>query len=212
MAKRTWALLAALLIVGLAALGLGYGLWSKTLTVDGVVHTGNLDADWVLTACSELHGWPGPLQPGEYLGKDVGSVTATIDATDPQILHFTVENGYPSYVADCEVEYENTGAIPVNVVATTIVPGAGLTNCTLTGNQTKTLSCDQLTVVFVDGIGAQLDPEDQLASSLRIHVEQPAKERSTYEFDVLVCLAQWNESPTPEQCFQEAGNSEPSGP
>lgn len=206
---RTLALLAGALVLGLAALGVGYGLWSKTLTVDGVVHTGDLNADWVLTSCGELHGWPGPLSPGEYLGKDVGSVSATIDQQDPQILHFSVENGYPSYVADCEVEYTNTGTIPVNVVATTIVPGAGLTNCTLTGNQTKTLTCDQLTVVFVDGIGAQVDPHDTMASSLRIHVEQPAKERSTYEFDVLVCLAQWNESPTAQECFDEAGNSEP---
>ena len=207
---RTLALLAGALVVGLAALGLGYGLWSKTLTVTGTVQTGDLNADWVLTACTELHGWPGPVfQQGEHLGKDVGSVSATIDEDDAQILHFVVENGYPSYVADCEVEYTNTGTIPVNVVATTIVPGAGLTDCTLTGNQTKTLSCDQLTVKFVDGIGSQLDPEDALASSLRIHVEQPAKERSTYEFDVLVCLAQWNESPTAQECFDQAGNSEP---
>lgn len=209
MTRRTTALLAAALVVALAAIGVGYGLWSKTLTVMGTVQTGDLNADWFLTSCAEHHGWPGPLSPGEYLGKNVGSVSATIDQQNAQILHFTVENGYPSYVADCEVEYKNTGTIPVNVVATTIVPGDGLTNCTLTGNQAKTLSCDQLTVVFVDGIGSQLDPRDKMASSLRIHVEQPAKERSTYEFDVLVCLAQWNESPTPQECFAAAGNSEP---
>ncbi len=209
MTTRTAVLLGAALVVALAAIGVGYGLWSKTLVVSGTVHTGDLNADWALTSCAEHHGWPGPLQPGEYLGKDVGSVTATIDPQDAQILHFTVENAYPSYVADCEVEYTNTGTIPVNVIATTIVPGDGLTNCTLSGNQTKTLECDQLTVVFVDGIGSQLDPDDTLASSLRIHVEQPAKERTTYEFDVLVCLAQWNESPTAEECFDAAGDSEP---
>ena len=161
---RTPGPLVMALVFALAILGVGYGLWSKTLTVGGTVHTGNLNVDWTLTACSELWGWPGPLLPGEYLGKDVGSVTAEIDSQDPQILHFTVENGYPSYVADCEVEYTNTGSIPVNVVATDIVPGQGLTNCTLTGNQAKTLSCDQLTVVFVDGIGSQLDPGDSLAT------------------------------------------------
>lgn len=197
------------LVFALAVLGVAYGLWSKTLTVGGTVQTGDLNADWTLASCGELHGWPGPFQQGEYLGKDVGSVTAAIDLLNPQVLHFTVENGYPSYVADCEVEYTNTGTIPLNIVATDIVPGQGLTNCTLTGNQTKTLSCDQLTVVFVDGIGLQLDPDDTVASSLRIHVEQLAKERTTYGFEVRVCLAQWNESPTAAECFTAAGNSEP---
>jgi len=207
---RTLMLLVLGLVLALASLGVAYGLWSKALTVDGTVHTGDLNADWGLATCSELHGWPGTLLPGEYLGKDVGSVEAVIDPNDAQIIHFTVNNGYPSYVADCEVEYSNTGTIPVNVVGITIIPGAGLTNCSLTGTQTKTLTCDQLTVKFVDGITLQLDPGgDPFASSLRIHVEQAAKERTTYEFDVAVCLAQWNEHPTAEECLAAAGNSEP---
>jgi len=207
--NRTLMLLVVGLVLALASLGVAYGLWSKALTVDGTVNTGDLNADWDLASCGELYGWPGPFSQGEFLGKDVGSVEAVIDPDDAQILHFTVDNGYPSYVADCEVEYANTGTIPVNVVGTTIIPVAGLTNCTLTGVQTKTLTCDQLTVVLVDGIGLQLDPGDGLASSVRIHVEQLAKERTTYEFDVGVCLAQWNENPTAEECFAAAGNSEP---
>jgi len=209
---RTLMLLVLTLVLALASLGVAYGLWSKVLSVEGTVNTGDLNADWDLTSCGELYGWPGPFHQGEFLGKDVGSVDAEIDPADPQILHFTVNNGYPSYVADCEVEYTNTGTIPLNVVGTTIIPEAGLTNCTLTGTQTKTLTCDQLTVVFADGVGLQLDPDDSLASSVRIHVEQAAKERTTYEFDVGVCLAQWNEKPTSEECFAAAGNSEPPPP
>lgn len=207
---RTLALLALTLVVALGTLGVGYGLWSKTLTIGGTVTTGDLNADWdFIPPCTEFHPWPNGGNSGEYLGKDVGSVTATVDPNDAQILHFTVDNGYPSYAVDCEVEYSNTGTIPVNVVATTIVPGTGLTNCDLTGNQRKTLTCDQLTVVFADGIGAQIDPGDGQGSSLRIHVNQLAKERTSYEFEVRVCLAQWNEDPTAAECFAAAGNSEP---
>jgi hypothetical protein len=207
---RTLMLLVLGLVLALASLGVAYGLWSKVLTIEGTVHTGDLNADWNLVSCGELYGWPGPFSSGEYLGKDVGSVVATIDPNNAQIVHFTVNNGYPSYVADCEVEYSNTGNIPLNVVGITIVPGAGLTNCTLTGDQTKTLTCDQLTVKFVDGIGLQLDPGgDPFASSLRIHVEQAAKERTSYGFDVGLCLAQWNEHPTAEECLAAAVNSEP---
>lgn len=190
-------------------MAVAYGLWSKTLTVGGTVQTGNLDLNWTFTGCSEHWGWPGPFHDGEYLGKDVGSVTAEIDQADPEIVHFTVENGYPSYVADCQLEFTNVGSIPVNIVATTIVPGPNLTNCTLTGNQAKTLTCDQLTVIFVDGVGMQLDPGDTTADSLRIHVEQAAKERTEYTFDALTCAAQWNEKPTAAECFAAAGNSEP---
>jgi hypothetical protein len=71
------------------------------------------------------------------------------------------------------------------------------------------LECDQLTVIFADGVGQQLDPPAFQGSSLRIHVEQGAKERTDYTFDVLICAAQWNENPTPQQCFDAAGNSEP---
>jgi len=200
------------LLAAMAVLAVAYGLWSKTLTVGGTVHTGDLDLNWTFTGCSEHWGWPGPFHEGEYLGKDVGSVSAEIDQDDPEIVHFTVSNGYPSYVADCQLEYTNVGTIPVNIIATTIIPGPNLTNCHLTGgqtSQTKTLSCDQLTVVFVDGIGMQLDPGDTTADSLRIHVEQLAKEQTDYTFTVLSCAAQWNESPTIDECLAAAGNSEP---
>ncbi len=209
MKARHAAALSLALLGALAVMAVAYGLWSKTLTIAGTVQTGDLDLNWTFTGCSEHWGWPGPFHDGEYLGKDVGSVTAEIDQYDPEIVHFTVENGYPSYVADCELEYTNVGTIPVNIIATDIIPGPNLTNCTLTGNQTKTLTCDQLTVIFVDGIGIQLDPNDTTADSLRIHVEQPAKERTDYTFDVLTCAAQWNESPTVAECFDAAGDSEP---
>lgn len=213
---RQAGLLAMGLLLALGTLAVAYGLWSKTLSVGGTVHTGNLDAWWTMRSCGELHGWVGWPPPddyqmpqGEYLGKDVGSVDASVDPGDRQIMHFTVQNGYPSYVADCQLHYKNVGDIPLNIIATTIVPTGNLTNCVLTGNQEKVLKCDQLTVVFVDGIGTQLDPGDSEASSLLIHVEQPAKERTNYEFDVLICAAQWNENPTPQECFDAAHASEP---
>jgi len=195
----------------MAVLAVAYGLWSKTLTVGGTVHTGDLDLNWTAKLCSEFHPWPldGNAQPGEYLGKDVGRTEATIDPSDPEILHFTVHNGYPSYAVDCQVHYKNVGSIPVNIIGITIIPGSNLTNCTVSQNQITTLQCPELTVEYWDGIGSQVDPGSGMASSLLVHVEQGAKERTDYTFDVLICAAQWNESPTPQECFDAAGNSEP---
>lgn len=193
--------LVGVLLAALATMGLGYGLWSQTLTIEGRVETGEVDARWASANCTEFYPWPEGGNSGEVEGKDVGSTLATVDPLDDHVLHVLVENGYPSYAVDCQVHFMVEGTIPVRIRGTTIVPGAGLTGCSLSGAQVKILRCNELTVELWDGIGTQIHPGDGGASSLRIHVEQPAHENSTYQFDVGVCFAQWNESATAEDCF-----------
>ena len=199
-------LLVILLLVALASLGIVYALWSKTLTIEGLVHTGRLHGRWDGAICSEFHDWPWPPEgQGEVLGKDVGSTTISIDPQDNNLLHLVLNNAYPSYSVDCEVEYVNDGTIPWVIRGTTIIPlSANLHNCVLTGNQTKTLTCDELTVVLVDGVGSQIDPGDGVASSVRVHVEQPAAQNAEYLFAIQVCVAQWNEFATFNQCVAAA--------
>jgi hypothetical protein len=197
-----------LMVLALASLGVGYGLWSETLTIRGEVHTGEVDARWVTAGCFEFNSWPAlPTAPedyGEAEGKDVGQWKISIDPDDDQILHFEITNGYPSYAVDCQVHFLVEGTIPVIVRGTAIGAGPELTGCTLTGDNKKTLQCDQLTVIFTDNLGSQLHPGDEAASSLTVHVEQPADENAVYEFDVRVCMAQWNEAATPGECFAAA--------
>jgi hypothetical protein len=193
-----------LLILALATVGVSYGLWSKTLTINGTVYTGSLDARWTFASCAEFYPWPTGGNTGEFEGKDIGSVEAWIDQADDQLMHVVVRNAYPSYAADCQVHFMVEGTIPVIVRGTGIFPGPGLTNCELTGANTKTLTCDQITIKFYDNLGTQLHPGDEAASSLMFHIEQPAEMNATYTFDVGICMAQWNEAATAEQCF-EAG-------
>jgi hypothetical protein len=202
-------LVALLLMLSLTVLGVGHGLWSKLLIIKGTVETGTVDAKWEAVICTEFYTWPdmpqGSEDFGEFEGKDVGSTIAKIDTEDDQILHITVFNGYPSYAVDCQVHFKNDGTIPVKIRGFDIVPvSTNLTNCTLSGTSTKKLECDQLTVIFFDGIGSQVDPEDMSSSSVMLHVEQPADQNSTYEFDVRVCLAQWNEDATFTECIASA--------
>jgi hypothetical protein len=222
--KRTpIGLVAALLVLGLVSLGVAQGLWSKNLVLNGVVETGDLNVDWTGAACSEFHPWNPPIgsladtEPGEVLGKDVGSVTWEVDPDDAQIMHITVRNSYPSYSFDCQVEWENNGTIPVNLSGFTVWAASNnLNNCTVAGTTTKLLNCDELTVVFVDGIDDQIDPcrFDPLACtsahSLRAHVEQPAEQNATYQFSVMLCVAQWNEQATYEQCTNSEQHEGPS--
>jgi len=199
-------MLAVLLLLALASLGVVYALWTKTLTIEGLVGTGRLHARWDGAICSEFHDWPWPPEGnGEVLGKDVGSTTVSTDPNDNNLLHLVIDNGYPSYSVDCEVEYVNDGTIPWVIRGTTIVPlSPNLHNCALTGNQTKVLSCLELTVVLVDGIGSQIDPGDGVASSVRIHVEQQAAQNAEYDFAIQICVAQWNEAATFNQCVAAA--------
>lgn len=189
--------LVLVLVVGLAALGVAYGHWTKVLDIDGTVNTGDLDAGFTQARSDDPDD---SIDPGK--DKHVGRLDCYVDGLDPQILHFDVTNGYPSYEADCQVEYTNTGTIPWVVEDITFVEGTNLTGCTV--NQSPTTgsfvaSCDQLTVTFVDGLCTQIDPGDPwgIASSVRVHVEQNAEELTQYGFDVEILLMQWNETACP---------------
>lgn len=179
--------LVLLLVLALATLGMGYGLWSKTLTIEGTVNTGSVDAEWTLVGCFDIED------------KDVGTTTGWIDEVDPQILYFQIDNGYPSYIGDCEVEFTYLGTVPAMVEAITFLAGPELTNCTVDQQSTGsfTATCDQLTVTWANGLCVQLHNGEFLASSLRAHVEQDAEQLTTYTFGVEVQLNQWNESTCP---------------
>jgi len=192
-------------LLALGAVGIAYGFWSGTLTIVGTVDTGAVDGRWGTAICQEFHTWPrlpaGPGDLGEAEGKEVGSVSATIDEANPGLLRVLVENGYPSYAADCAVEYVNEGSVPWVIAGIAVEPAsANLTNCVLSGRQAKTLSCNELTVVFVDGIGSEIFPGDLVASSLRVHVEQAAQQGTEYGFMVAVCVDPANGQPAPGDC------------
>jgi len=206
MTARKWRspalLLAVLLVLALASLGLGYGLWSKTLTIDGTVETGSVDAVWFYASCTETEDKP------------VGEFTVEPDPLDQEILLVTIGNGYPSYYLDCEVHFANSGSMPLKIRAVSL-PSPN--------------PAPDVTVTLIDGIGAQLEPcgftprwdthpldvpaECQQASSLLLHIEQEADQNAgrgqvgdplAYQFGFKICLAQWNESPTAAECFAAA--------
>ena len=58
-----------ILIVSLSAIGVGYGLWSKYLHVDGTVHTGYIDFEY---------GWTGLVWENDW-GKNVAECGAFVN-------------------------------------------------------------------------------------------------------------------------------------
>ena len=195
------------LLFPLAVVGVSYGLWSDQVTVSEVVTTGNFDATWLGGVCTEFYTWPeipvGVEGQGEWEGKDVGRTTFEIDEEDPSIMRIFIENGYPSYAVDCEMWYENSGDIPWIIRGVTIQPVSdNLENCVLTDVPTLTLTCDELTSIFAgEVVGDQIDPNQRSVNSIIIHVEQPADQNTTYEVQVRMCVSNWNEPLTAEECL-----------
>jgi len=184
-----------LVLVGLlGALAVGYGLWSKVLTIEGSVATGNFDADWDTASTNDPGTTPDPCTPGlnpnecTYPPKHVGQCEVTGQGT--QELLVTITNAYPSYECTVTAAVTNTGTIPFNV----LVDGS---------------SSDPELDVICTGTPGQVDPGQELPGSCWIHVRQEAKERSTYTAQASLCVAQWNETPSLEECLAAAGQSEP---
>jgi len=165
-----------ILVIALAAIGVGYGLWSKVLFIGGTVNTGNVNADFDAANTTD----PGTtIDPGS--DKNVGSCEVTGALTDE--LTVTIVNGYPGYSCDVYFYVTNTGSIPVKVQAYNLTGVPAELVVTTTGLP----------------IGTQIEPATQIEGSgealgdLHIRVLQEAEELASYSFSAAITLVQWNE-------------------
>jgi hypothetical protein len=173
------------IIIALAGTSAGYALWYEDLYIKADVNTGEVYGFWSACYCFDAGLDPNP--DGTRKDKDVGWTTCIIDDDDPRILHITIYNGYPCYWNDCEVEYTIGGTVPVRVQSIEIIP-YGFTLASDYGADDG-----EIWVKMVDGLGSQLHPGDESAGSFKVHVEQSAEQLTTYEFDIIIKVVQWNE-------------------
>jgi hypothetical protein len=160
-----------MLLVGMAILGLGYAKWSETLTIDGTVNTGIVDAE-----LSAGESWD--TEPTE---KDVSSISCYVDPENPKRLIVTLKNAYPSIDYYQEFDIHNTGTIPVKVENITIDRGNLPSGAT---------------VEIPDlAVGEQLEPSVPEWFTLHVHLDNDAVEDTTYAFSIDIDVTQWNEVP-----------------
>lgn len=195
----------------LATVGVGYGLWSKTLFIEGEVRTGNLDAVLSVEEVDQLDDFNGRCPDGsgfsigqdcdddgllnddwEAEKKDVAECVAALDEKDPQIMHVKVTNAYPSFNCFVRWNVENTGTIPIHVYGPAYFYDGIFRDGAI---NTPELHVNGWPPPCYAGWNTytQLEPKETAYCNLHIHVEQPAKENSTYEFEVLAWGRQWNE-------------------
>lgn len=202
MTARKWRspvlLLVLALLLALASLGVTYGLWFKVLTIDDTVHTGTVHAKWLSAVTTDpLGALDLEDEFGNRSDKDVGMLECTIDDLDPEILHYTIHDGYPSYYADCEVAWINDGTIPVDVAGLRAGPEGGplvsipfdmWVDLDLNGD-----GLDDINLMIDNGLLVQIDPGQKDAYSVWVHVKQDAPQDAVLGFDIEIQLNQWNE-------------------
>jgi len=94
--------IALIMVLALSTLGLAYGSWTETLTINGNVTTGTFDPAF-------YGAWY-----EEYETTDIASCTAAVSA-DGQNLTITVQNGYPGFSCEGGATILNLGTVPVTV-------------------------------------------------------------------------------------------------
>lgn len=218
--RRRMAALLLVTVLMLATTSLSYTLWFEEVGIDGTVTTGTLDAAWLplFSDCAEKFVDPdnpqvgifGVVGTGEYLGKSVGNFSITPVVGDDQLMELTINGAYPYYTLDCAVKYTNTGSVPWHIQGlAAMATSSNLTGCVTipaspTGNTNVILNCDQLYVQLIDGIDDQIHYGDVVASNLFVQLKQPAAENESYTFTAAICVGQWNEDPTVQECFNAA--------
>jgi len=177
--------IAMLLVIALATMGLAYGLWSETLTIDGTVYTGEVDVGLSLVQVDEwvtlLPGGQNIPEPDEKA--DAANCSAELKDTDPsdgyELLEITASGAYPSWHCSVKFDVHNLGNVPVLI------------------HQPKQESGP--TWVGLDGCYAnetQLEQGEQAFCTILIHFDNDeADENTTYTFEYTILAHQWNEEP-----------------
>lgn len=196
------------LVLALAGLGFGYAHWSDQLYVEGTVKGGELMVGFTEVLVNETHVDPEPphdIIQGEYLGKEVGSVTYEFEGyreghTDP-VKHgyegvlVTISDAYPCYQVHITFVVDNLGTIPVIFEGVTISDPTGV----LTYDPDLAALVDDagteiINFTFVNLIGMQLDYCENTKAEVDVHIKQEAEECHTYSFMVEIEAIQYNKS------------------
>jgi len=158
------------LMLCLAAIGVGYGHWSQTLNIDGTVDTGELDIEFLNCVTGD-----------NETGGDVGEMSVLEVDTDGDLdidkLIVTLDYGYFCYEGYVIFDVHNNGSVPEEVVAVTITePIGGEVDVSLSGI----------------AVGSQLSPGQSVPCVLSAHVTSNVS--GTYSFSVVIEAWNWNQA------------------
>jgi predicted ribosomally synthesized peptide with SipW-like signal peptide len=184
-----------ILVIALAAVGVGYALWSETLTITGTVTTGEVDVEfsqYPVEECVDVNGvltCPEPPEKAdvancvaEWLGPDNDSEGD--DGSD--LLQVTVTGMYPSYHCKVSFDVTSTGNVPVHVW----LPEP-------TGDNPEWVATD-FDTCYEDGVQLHQDQStDPCTIDIHFNNDQAPPEGSSRTFGWTILATQYNEDPAP---------------
>lgn len=197
------------LVVSLAFIGVGYGLWADTLRINGAVSTGSVNAAFSLHELDEglLRGAPnGPADNDQNEDLEAGGVdiaecfvriyspvSATADealdaaVTDEALisrpasdfLFVGLRNAYPGYNCYVDFDVHNAGSIPLKVNKPILGPVPAAGILNV-----EFQSC------YEDG--TQVEPGKEVLCTLHVQVGRAIQPNTLYRFGATICAYQWN--------------------
>jgi hypothetical protein len=176
--------LALLILASLAAVGVAYGQWVESLSINGTLSTGEVAVAWTASGCYD----------------DEAYATISRAHVDANTIQVTINDGYPGYLGHCWFDFQVGGTIPVKIEAIEFTPGASLTNPSTTYNPSTssfTALSDELQVVWSNGLCTSFDPGEGEGSNMHVTVLGGADESTSYSFTVQYTFEQANTSSCP---------------
>ena len=125
-------ILALALVLALGSLGIGYAMWSETLTIEGDVSTGEVSVSIDSQYDNDINPQLDPCEPGHWdvasdpvwvgnrYNKNVAQTTSVYDLVDGEWGKIIIANGYPSYWGSVIWDIHNDGTIPVQLWSVTL--------------------------------------------------------------------------------------------
>lgn len=179
-------LLAMGLIVVLGAMGIGYGLWQKTLTLDAHVNTGTVNAE--LSSLPATLSWDNVSNPHPTCGgTEFPPCTFPAATTCGEVLNgdgtmtVTFNNAFPYVCCQAGFDVHNTGTIPITLerpVATQVNGNAG-----------------DLTITTCPDLADKLNVPGFSNCWVKLCVNEQAAQNAAYSASVSILTHQYNEAP-----------------
>ncbi len=191
--------LVLMLILTLGSIGVVNGLWSKNLTIDATVQTGDINADWVeIITTGDSAAILALVLPS--CDAAVGGVGDDSQFGD-QVAYVVITEAAPGYSCDIKASLSNTGSVPFNIIGI---------NGVLDAANDQGLSFEDLNGIepgvceLLDEVGNTtadpVDPGEEGIVHCKVVVDPSAQPGWTYYFAIEVCVAQWNESADFDTC------------
>ncbi len=189
------------LIVVLGALGIGYGLWSKTLTVNAHVNTGDVNAALSASATNPVVSYdpsnPNPANTNMALP----AATTCGESWDGDNLVVTFNNAFPYVCCRAAFDVHNTGTIPIELetpVATQLNGNGGdltITTCNTDGGYIGPNVGNPSGLEPILGVSGAASTTNCF---VQLCVNEQAAQDANYLASVVVGAHQYNEEENPE--------------